>query len=116
LDFSRNASFSYQGEAFIARGDQARATGKVLSPVGFQVVRVDPRTGVSHVFAANRAEQGSASRIGGRGLERPITARFNNDGTALYIVDFGVLLEGEQGSLPQKNTGVLWRVTREAKP
>lgn len=126
FDFSRNPQFGYAGQAFIAQfGDQAPVVGKVLSPVGFKVVRVDVTNGVIHDFAVNRGKtNGPASRIGGGGLERPVAARFNPDGTALYVVDFGVMTMGQGGEVripfaepnansePRKGTGVLWRITR----
>jgi hypothetical protein len=55
---------------------------------------------------------GPASRVGGAGLERPIAARFDPSGTALYVVDFGVLTMSATGSTPYEGTGVLWRITR----
>jgi hypothetical protein len=45
-------------------------------------------------------------------LERPVAARFDPSGSALYIVDFGVL-SMTPGPAPQKETGVLWKITRE---
>jgi len=52
LDFSRNSKFGHEGEAFIAiLGDEV--TGKLLHPVGFKVVRVNPATGVVEDFAVN---------------------------------------------------------------
>lgn len=115
FDFSRSAAFGHVGEAFIAEfGDQAPATGKSLHPVGFRVIRVDPGSGRIEDFAVNRSDQhGPASKIGGGGLERPIAARFDPAGTALYVVDFGVLLQAKKGSMPQQGTGVLWKITRE---
>ncbi len=114
FDFSRNARFGHEGEAFVAIfGDQAPTVGKILGPVGGKVVRVNVRTGVITDFAVNRAsESGPASRVGVAGLERPIAARFNRDGTALYVVDFGVLLMSPGGAEPKRETGVLWRITR----
>ncbi len=114
FDFSRNSAFGYEGEAFIAQfGDQAPTTGKVLAPVGFKVVRVNVDDGTVKVFAVNKGEKGGpASWTGGKGLERPMDAKFNPEGTALYIVDFGVMLQSERGAMPQQETGVLWRVTR----
>ncbi|TAJ99864.1 MAG: glucose dehydrogenase, partial [Candidatus Manganitrophaceae bacterium] len=114
FDFSRNRQFGYEGQAFIAQfGDQAPVVGKVLSPVGFKVVRVDVATGVIHDFAVNRGKtNGPASRIGGGGLERPVAARFDPTGTALYVVDFGVMTMDRKGSDPRKGTGILWRITR----
>lgn len=58
FDFSRNPEFGYVGQAFIAQfGDQSSTSGKVLAPVGFKVVRVDPATGVVQEFAANKGNQ-----------------------------------------------------------
>jgi glucose/arabinose dehydrogenase len=116
FDFSRSAQFGYEAQAFVAQfGDQAPTVGKVLAPVGFKIVRVDPESGVVHDFATNRLANGPASKVGGRGFERPIAARFDNTGSALYIVDFGVLLETKEGAVPQQGTGVLWRVTRDSR-
>src|SRR3954469_16580717 len=114
FDFSRNASFGHVGEAFVALfGDQAPTVGKVLDPVGAKVVRVNVENGVIEEFAVNKGRKnGPASRIGGGGLERPVAARFNPAGDALYVVDFGVMLQSKKGSQPQRGTGVLWRITR----
>jgi glucose/arabinose dehydrogenase len=116
FDFSRNPDFGYVGHAFVAQfGDMAPETGKVFAPVGFKVVRVDVATGVIETFAANhdKGSGGPASRLGRAGLERPMDARFDPSGRALYIVDFGVMTVDEKGNVrPHKETGVLWRVTR----
>lgn len=115
LDFSRSERFGFSGEAFVAQfGDLTPTTGKVVAPVGFKVVRVDPATGVVQDFAANRGEGGGpASRVGGGGLERPVAVRFDPPGQALYVVDFGVMTVGEKGPEPHAETGVLWRIVRE---
>ena len=115
LDFSRSEGFGFTGEAFVAQfGDMAPAVGKVLAPVGFKVVRVDTTDGVIQDFASNRGnENGPASKLKRGGLERPVACRFDPSGTALYVVDFGVLTVDEQGkSQPKPGTGVLWRITR----
>jgi hypothetical protein len=58
----------------------------------FKVVRVDVSSGIIEDFAVNEGSMnGLASRIGGGGLERPVAARFDPSGIALYIVDFGVM-------------------------
>src|SRR5436190_8545943 len=113
LDFARNPAFGHVGDAFIAQfGDMAPNVGKVLSPVGFNVVRVNVHTGVIEDFAVNRGKtNGPASRLGTGGLERPVAVRFDPTGTSLYVVDFGVLTMGSSPQ-PRTGTGVLWRITR----
>jgi glucose/arabinose dehydrogenase len=117
LDFSRSASFGHVGEAFIAEfGDQSPVTGKSLHPVGFRVVRVNPKTGHVEDFAVNKGELNApASKLGTEGLERPIAVRFSPSGDALYVVDFGVMLMDDSGSKPQQKTGALWKITRKTK-
>lgn len=113
LDFSRSPGFGYVGEAFIAQfGDMAPGVGKVLGPVGFKVIRVNPETGVMHDFAINFARaDGPASLLGTGGLERPLDVQFDPAGEALYVVDFGVMTTGES-IRPMPSTGVLWRIVR----
>ncbi len=114
LDFSRSPIFGHVGEAFVAQfGDQAPVVGKVLDPVGFRVVRVDVQSGVISDFATNRQDAGPASKVGGGGLERPIAVRFDPTGSALYVVDFGIMTMSGRGASPMPGTGVLWRITRE---
>jgi glucose/arabinose dehydrogenase len=115
FDFSKSAAFGHAGDAFVAIfGDMSPTVGKVVEPVGFSVVRVDPRTGVIEDFARNRGDKsGPASRLGSGGLERPLAVRFDPSGAALYVVDFGVLRMSEAGEDPTPKTGVVWRITRE---
>ena len=114
LDVSRSTSFGFEGHVFIAEfGDNVPAVGKALAPVGYKIVRVDPETGTVHDFAVNRGgTNGPASWLGTGGLERPIAARFNPDGTALYVVDFGVMTMQGGNYGPRPGTGVLWKITR----
>ncbi len=56
---------------------------------------------------------GPASWQKSGGLERPISVRFSPDGTALYVVDFGILLMDKTGPKPQEQTGMIWKVTKE---
>jgi glucose/arabinose dehydrogenase len=114
FDFSCSAAFGHAGHAFIAEfGDQSPETGKSLHPVGFRVVSVNPDDGSIQDFATNKGEHnGPASKIGSGGLERPVAARFNPSGNALYVVDFGVMTIGAKGPEPQQRTGVLWKITR----
>jgi len=114
FDFSTRPEFGYVGDAFVAQfGDMAPGVGKVLSPVGFKVVRVALQTGIVEDFAVNKdTTNGPASWLQTGGLERPVAARFDPSGMALYVVDFGVMTVAAK-PMPQKETGVLWRITRE---
>jgi glucose/arabinose dehydrogenase len=115
--FSTNDAFGYKGEAFVAEfGDMAPTVGKVLAPVGFKVVRVNVSNGVIEDFAVNKGKRnGPATWLDRGGLERPVDVKFNSDGTALYIVDFGILKMTEKGPQPQQNTGIIWKITKEAQ-
>ncbi|HEU4633140.1 MAG TPA: PQQ-dependent sugar dehydrogenase [Flavisolibacter sp.] len=115
IDFSRNAEFGFQGEAFVAQfGDMAPGSGKVLFPVGFKIVRVDVDKGVVKDFIVNKGNRnGPASWLGKGGLERPVSVKFNPSGNALYVVDFGIMKTGEQGPQPQMKTGMIWKITKQ---
>jgi glucose/arabinose dehydrogenase len=115
LDFSRNESFGYVGEAFIAQfGDMAPNVGKVLAPVGFKVVRVNVKNGVIRDFAVNKGKRnGPATWLEQAGLERPVSVKFSPKGESLYIVDFGILRMSDKGPLPEVKTGVIWRVVKK---
>ena len=114
FDFSRSVRFGHDGDAFVALfGDMAPKTGKVLAPVGYKVVRVDLVTNDIEDFARNRGDApGPASKKDQRGLERPVAARFDPAGDALYIVDFGVMRMTEKGPEAQPNTGRVWKITK----
>jgi glucose/arabinose dehydrogenase len=114
FDFSRNASFGHVGEAFIAQfGDMTPNTGKAWYPIGARVVRVDVTTGAVTDFMTNRGKiHGPASWQGSAGIERPVDARFDPSGTALYITDFGVMTMTDKGPDARPGTGVVWRITR----
>ena len=115
IDFSRNPAFGHVGEAFLAVfGDMAPDVGKVLTPVGFKVLRVNLATGEIHDFAVNRGKiNAPASKLGSGGLERPLAARFDPTGQALYIADFGVMTMEKSGPKPRPGTGVVWRIVKE---
>lgn len=113
LDVSRNPAFGHAGQLFVAQfGDMTPGTGKVYAPVGFRVVRVDPTTGVIEEFASNERRNGPASALRHGGLERPVSVRFDREGTSLYVVDFGRMSTGKEGPEPVPGTGVIWRITR----
>lgn len=107
-------NFDDKKYAFIAQfGDMAPGVGKVLSPVGFKVIKVNIENGVVQDFAANKGdENGPASYLKNGGLERPVSVQFSPEGE-LYIVDFGIMTTGKKGPEPQTKTGVIWKVTKE---
>ncbi len=105
LDFTHGEEFGFPGSAFIA------LFGQLLpAPVGFEIVRVDPRTGDIAEFAKNHGDKtGPASQKKQRGFERPVAVRFDPSGKSLYVVDYGVA-----GAEPQPETGRIWKITKEA--
>ncbi|GAA4381251.1 glucose dehydrogenase [Hymenobacter koreensis] len=115
FDFSRSATFGHTGEAFVAQfGDMAPEVGRVYGPVGYKVVRVNVQTGSIEDFVVNKGRtNGPGSEIGTAGLERPVAARFTPNGEALYVVDFGMMPMTEQGPSPRKQTGVVWKITKQ---
>ena len=115
LDFSNNDAFGFRGQAFVAQfGDMSPKVGKVLSPVGFKVVRVDVNTGIIRDFAVNKGKRnGPATYLNKGGLERPVSVKFHPSENALYVVDFGIMKVTQQGPQPQTNTGVIWRITKQ---
>lgn len=116
LDFSRSDNFGHVAQAFVALlGDESPATGKTLHPVGFKVVRVDVTKGTTEDFAVNKGRKnGPASKIGGGGLERPVSVRFNPSADALYVIDFGAMPHDAKGAKPQQGTGVIWKISKGA--
>jgi hypothetical protein len=117
FDFSKSASFGHEGEAFVAQfGDMAPEVGKVLSPVGYKVIKVNVATGVIEDFAVNKGKKnGPASWLRKGGLERPIAVKFDPAGTAMYIADFGIMQVSKKGSKPVEGTGVVWKITRQTR-
>jgi glucose/arabinose dehydrogenase len=115
FDFSRSDAFGHKGEAFVAQfGDMAPEVGRVYGPVGYKVVRVNVQTGAVEDFVVNKGRtNGPGSEIGSAGLERPVAARFDPTGNALYVVDFGIMPMTEQGPSPRKQTGVVWKITKQ---
>jgi hypothetical protein len=64
-------------------------------------------------FVVNKGkEAGPGSKEGNCGIERPVDCRFNNDGSCLYVVDFGMMTTEREKPTPYRNTGVLWCVQR----
>ena len=110
-----SGSFGFEGQAFVALfGDLAPVTTpRLLTPVGFKVVRVDLEQRLIVDFAVNRI-QGPASKLPHGGFERPSHCAFGPDG-ALYITDFGEIdiAPEKAGIRIQAGSGALWRIRRD---
>lgn len=120
IAISSGTSFGRQGEMFLAlSGDMNPITGVHEERSGFEVVRVDLRTGKWESFFRARKDA-----LGSKGLEyvatkgprRPVGVHFSPDGNALYVVDVGteVIVPTAIGPVPRPfpGTGVIWRITR----
>lgn len=120
LDFSTSPKFGFEGQLFVGEfGDNNPITGHHGKRVGYQVVRIDPKSREVTPFFRARPEA-----LGPKGMEyvltagpkRPVDVRFSPGGDALYVVDLGAL-----AALPTKvptarpfeGTGVVWRITRQ---
>ncbi|MDQ3694402.1 MAG: superoxide dismutase family protein, partial [Chloroflexota bacterium] len=109
----------FAGQVFVAEwGDLSPNTNPLRDqPEGYQVVRINPETGLAEPFVYNIAA-GPASRQEARlaGIERPIDVKFGPDG-AMYIVDYGIAnvnpARASEGQVPYEfppETGAVWRV------
>jgi glucose/arabinose dehydrogenase len=88
---------------------------------GFQVSRVDLKTGKREPFMWNKSGKPASAAPGqpapqGGGLERPLRIEMGPDG-AMYVVDFGVFdVSPKPKDKPTKaafaNTGVIWKVSK----
>jgi hypothetical protein len=74
--------------------------------IGQNVVRVniDNKT-ISNFLALKNPTQANST------IFRPIDIAFSQNGTALYVVDWGNLLQPPAGGPTIPNTGVVWKIT-----
>jgi glucose/arabinose dehydrogenase len=77
-----------------------------LVPTG--VLKVDPASGRFDWFLRNKG--GARAGRTGNGLKRAIDVKFSPDGTALYLLDFGVMEFTDMAPNAIPRTGVLWKI------
>lgn len=107
------ARFGFAGEAFVAQwGNAFPATYQEPDLHGFDVVRLNLKTGQSEVFARNKRPGPASLYDGSGGFERPVMVRFGPDG-AMYVLDWGFLDVTRKGPYHVPHGGVLWRISRE---
>ena len=97
-----NKSFGFGGEAFVAEVGAHGVRG-----VGQSVVRVninDNKTTISDFLTLKNPTEANSTTF------RPIGVEFSPNGTALYVVDWGNLLEPPSGGPTIPNTGVVWKI------
>ena len=98
-----NKSFGFEGEAFVAQiGSHTPPPG---TTVGQNVVRVniDNKTVTDFISLKNPTT-----------IFRPTDIAFSQDGSAMFIVDWGNLREpGPGDTIP--NSGIIWKITPTAK-
>ena len=116
MDFCRSAAFGHRGDLFLAQfGTYAplnTTRGEALNR-GFQVARVDVKSGSVTPFLRNVKPGPASYHPGTGGLERPVDCKFSPDGKSLYVLDFGVNNAMRETVTVFGHTGVLWRVTRK---
>jgi glucose/arabinose dehydrogenase len=89
---------AWAGHLFVALfGDEAPMTAPAGPRVGRSVARIDPSDWSLHPFLAEP-------------LLRPMDARFDATGSALYILDFGEFEMSAAGVVARAQTGKLWRL------
>lgn len=120
MDFSRNSQFGFEGQIFVGEvGDMKPVTGTGQRPVGFEVARIDPRTGqATPFFRAKRETLGKQymEYVTTPGPKRPVDVKFSREGDALYVADIGAILLYPTPSPmphPYPGSGVIWRISRE---
>ncbi|HEY7985030.1 MAG TPA: hypothetical protein VID73_12720 [Ktedonobacterales bacterium] len=108
-------SFGFAGDAFVSLfGDISPfASGGVRLRAGHGVARVELATGTVHDFltaippaVADEADPHTVDPF------RPVDARFDPTGAALYVVDFGAVELTLRDSRVHPGSGALWRITR----
>ncbi len=115
LAFSPGGDFGYKGDGFSALfGTFTTPTAGInLLPNGFQIARVDMKTGKVSSFASNKIPGPSYVSQSG-GFDRPSDVVFGPD-SSLYVVDFGSSHLSAKGLELTPGTGVIWRIYKDSQ-
>lgn len=115
IDIATTDNFGQHNKAFVALfGDMTPMTGAMTSHGGHKVVMVNMSTGEIEDFMTNKGkENGPASELGTKGLERPVGVKLSPDGKSLYVTDFGILKIMSGSVVPKEGSGVVWKVTKQ---
>ena len=111
---SDHASMGHAGGG--GGGGSAHAATGVGHQTQQQTQQPHQQHGEGHGESSGQAHDGAHDKMlhdVSPGPRRLVDVRFSPDGTALYIVDFGVMVMSEAGPTPVPETGVVWRVSRE---
>ncbi|MCP8969158.1 PQQ-dependent sugar dehydrogenase [Ectobacillus ponti] len=108
FDFSTNAAFGHQGEIFVAQTGALAYTPGKEAPSGFRVVRMNAETGQISSFLWNEGAEENPN-----GPIRPVQAKFDRRGEALYVVDLGIIGNYGIHTMPQPGSGAVWRITKQ---
>ena len=100
-------------------GDMQPVTGNEGNRAGFQVIRVDPRSGQTETFFRAKSEtlgKEHLEYVTTPGPKRPVDVRFSKSENAMYVADIGAIMVFPAATpMPQPfpGSGVIWRITKE---
>ncbi len=111
--FSPGGNFGFDGDALVAGYGSFLpvTTGINIIPEGFNILRVDIKTGKVDTFAANKLPGPDYINRAG-GFDRPSDVVFAPD-QSLYVVDWGASTIGPEGLKLVPLTGNIWRIYKE---
>ena len=103
--------FPIKGIFVAAFGDGQPLTQDTNRQAPSGVLVVDPESGNYDWFVKTRHKARAGRR--GDGLKRTIDVKFDKDGKALYVLDFGVWEFADMAPNAIPKSGVLWKISSE---
>ena len=107
LDFSTSSKFGHVGDMFIAESGAIVPDTGATQFAGYQVVRVNPKTGRTSNFITP-ISRNPDQLFNPAGFDKPVDVKFR--GNTMYIVDLGAFEPGI--NIQDSNTGKIWVVTK----